>query len=182
MSTVRLIQYSLPTFLQYISSFRFIQMLPANVTSFAIRHLAEGSNYVFQVRAIAPQGAGRLAEILLTTPLRPDPLRRKKSKPAKNNKTEAKSPPKAAEAATATSAARAGKVATASSDFTTSNYSILNNLDPEKLKMVGARKSEPPPERLDRDGANDFSPSSGALSAVVSLAIYILPLLVVDLV
>ena len=158
-------------------------MLPANVTSFVIRHLAEGSNYVFQVRAIAPQGAGRLAEILLTTPLRPDPLRRKKSKPAKKDAghAAADAPPQPLDAASGTSAARGAKVATASSDFTTSNYSILNNLDPEKLKMVVSRKSEQPIEKPAGDGA-DFSPASSSSFSkygALSSAFYILPWLVV---
>ena len=160
-------------------------MLPANVTSFVIRHLAEGSNYVFQVRAIAPQGAGRLAEILLKTPLRPDPLRRKKSKPStKDAGHAADAPPKSIEAAGGTSAARGAKVATASSDFTTSNYSILNNLDPEKLKMVVSRKSEPPIEKPAGDGAG-FSPASSSSLSMYgawSSAFFILPWLVVNVV
>ena len=166
-------------------------MLPANVTSFVIRHLAEGSNYVFQVRAIAPQGAGRLAEILLTTPLRPDPSRRKKShhRGTKKSAREPQEQPKSEEAVTATSAARAMKPAVpdlttsaaraekpAVPDLTTSNYSILNNLDPEKL--IGPQKSEP---RIVKNVEIESLPSFSPTNRRFSSAIYTLTLLLVKL-
>ena len=175
------------------------QMLPANVTSFTIRHLAEGSNFVFRVQAIAPQGAGRLAEILLSTPLRPadpnrmrpdptwsrpsDPTRRKKSnqnrgtKDASQRKLDEK--PRGDEAVTATSAARSEKSGPPNLSSSTTNYSVLNNFDPDTM-FKPSRKSAP---RVDVDkNAESFdtlSPSFSPSGRKFSLYIYILTLFVI---
>ena len=150
------------------------------MTSFTIRHLAEGSNYVFQVRAIAPQGAGRLAEILLTTPLRPDSPRRKKAKAVKNKIVE-----RGSEAAAATAVATATAMATAmareelaDADLTTSNYSFLNNLDAKML--MGARKSPSSPGEGVGGEDNDPAPSHSPSSNAFSFAILILPFIVAE--
>ena len=164
-------------------------MLPANVTSFVIRHLAEGSNYVFQVRAIAPQGAGRLAEILLTTPLRPsDPSRRKKSKTVRfedvlgKSRVAASSPASSAlDAAVATSAARSDKPAIPSSDASSTGHSMRDNLDSDRLKIVDTRESDSSYQRSEvaendvvgKDALTGFA--SSLLSLRFSALFYVLP-------
>jgi hypothetical protein len=74
---------------------------------------------VFQVRALSPEGEGRMGEILLTTPLMAKPHNRKVRKKQKNTNLDF-------------------VVAAA----TTVNYSLLD-LDTNKLQMVEKHKMKP---------------------------------------